>query len=490
MALNGVLKQARGRKDEIEKDPIQKINIPAVPTLDAVTPCEDGPPKGSPNHVSSISKADTRGSAVIESLLNDLSHDGEVVQKHWLLDHKCFNLAVYATIILNSIQMGVATDYPDWVDVWTGFEHFFTGAFLIEMIVKLYFLKITYFAEGWNRMDCFLVCMSILDNWIITPMSGGEGSALGQLSVLRVIRIMRVARMVRLLKVFKELFVILKGIIDSMRTIFWVCLLLVLTMYVCSILCVDIMGREDAPYGGWDDDTEVVEAASGADKWNNYLFFGRITRSMYTLFNIAMGEESTIIMRATFERQPIMLFFFVFFIVFMSFGVLNVIIGVIVDSTNEAAKAMEREDVEKIKKEKLKVLLKIREMVFALDEDESGSISEEEIVAGWHDPRFKELLMEVNLPKGFSPEEMLCLLDTDGDGELTFDEFITSFYRVIASDPFQQSCCMHTSLNEVKRDVKNLKIKDEANQSNVKSIMEQLSKATSSLQKIEARLCH
>merc|ERR1719247_2492476 len=125
------------------------------------------------------------------------------------------------------------------------------------------------------------------------------------------------------------------------------------------------MGRKDAPYGGWNDDDEGVELASGADKWNNYLFFGTITRSMYTLFNISLGEETTIVMRAAYERQIFMLFFFVFFIVFMSFGVLNVIIGVIVDSTNEAAKAMEREDIEKIKKEKLKVLLKIREMVFA-----------------------------------------------------------------------------------------------------------------------------
>merc|ERR1719191_2488821 len=111
-------------------------------------------------------------------------------------------------------------------------------------------------------MDFFLVWMSILDNWILAPMSEGEGSALSQLSVLRVIRILRIARMARLLKGFKELFVILKGIISSMRTIFWVCLLLVLAMYVCSILCVDIMGRKDAPYGGWNDDDEGVEEAS------------------------------------------------------------------------------------------------------------------------------------------------------------------------------------------------------------------------------------
>eukprot|EP00746_Dinoflagellata_sp_MGD_P018709 gnl/MRDRNA2_/MRDRNA2_143380_c0_seq1.p1 gnl/MRDRNA2_/MRDRNA2_143380_c0~~gnl/MRDRNA2_/MRDRNA2_143380_c0_seq1.p1 ORF type:complete len:476 (+),score=102.16 gnl/MRDRNA2_/MRDRNA2_143380_c0_seq1:112-1539(+) len=471
MALGSVLKHARGKRDEPKEA------------------WGDVAPSGSPTHIGDVQALKgTRGSAVIQTLVTDLGSDKTKVVKHWLLDSKPFNMAVYGTIILNSVQMGLATDHRELSEVWEAFEHIFTAIFFAEMSIKLFFLHLGYFKEGWNRMDFFLVWMSVLDNWIMAPLSDGEGSALGQLSVLRVIRILRVARMVRLLKVFKELFVILKGIIDSMRTIFWVCLLLVLTMYVCSILCVDVMGRKDAPYGGWDDDPDEVEASSGADKWNNYLFFGTITRSMYTLFNIAMGEESTIIMRAAYERQFFMLFFFVFFIVFMSFGVLNVIIGVIVDSTNEAAKAMEREDIEKIKKEKLKVLLKIRSMVFALDEDNSGSISEEEIVKGWHDPQLRDLLSEVELPKGFSPQEMLCLLDTDGDGELTFDEFITSFYRVIASDPFQQACCTHASLNEAKRDIKNLANDHAETKKDVKMIMNELSNVSSSLKMIEARL--
>eukprot|EP00746_Dinoflagellata_sp_MGD_P019445 gnl/MRDRNA2_/MRDRNA2_145203_c0_seq1.p1 gnl/MRDRNA2_/MRDRNA2_145203_c0~~gnl/MRDRNA2_/MRDRNA2_145203_c0_seq1.p1 ORF type:complete len:532 (-),score=109.84 gnl/MRDRNA2_/MRDRNA2_145203_c0_seq1:538-2133(-) len=429
---------------------------------------------------------------IIEKLVREstdlLQQGGE---QHWLLDSKPFQAAVYTAIILNSIQMGVAIDYPDWTDVWTGFEHFFTAAFLLEMVIKLSFLRKIYFQEGWNRMDFFLVWMSVLDNWVIAAVTEGQDSPMGQLSVLRILRVLRIARMARLLKVFKELFVIVKGMFEALRTIFWVCLLLVLTMYVCSILLVDVMGRKSAPYGGWDDDIAAVEEAAGVDEWNNYLYFGTITRSMYTLFNIAMGEESTDIMRPVSERQFFMLFFFMAFIIFMSFGVLNVIIGVIVDSTHQAAKEMERNDVQKVMAEKLAVLLDIRDMMFALDIDRDCQITKEELLKGWDNTQLQDLLRRVELPKGFSPEEMLFLLDTDGDGKLTYEEFIISFYRVISDDPFQQACCTHASLNEVKRDCKMIVdklekevqgIKDEM-QSNSMSLKSEISSVSSSLKK-------
>lgn len=394
-----------------------------------------------------------QSSQTIDALLAEI-----VVKKaakkdaHWLIDSKAFQGTVYAAISLNSIQMGLAVDYWEEKEVWEAFEHLFTAIFLIEMVIKLRFLGKDYFSEGWNRMDCFLVCMSILDNWMISPAMG-DGSALSQLSVLRLLRVLRVARMARLLKVFKELWIILKGILESLRVMFWVTVLLLLTLYVCSIMCVDILGRKEVGFDGFDDNQENIDATLQIANWNNYQHFGTMGRSMYTLFNICILSEFTEIGRPTLERQPAMIFFFVLFIVFTTFGVLNVIIGVIVDNTMEAAKSMEQDLEAAEKKEKLGLLLRIRDMIFALDADQSGSISVEEVEAGWNDPEFRDLLADIDLPKGFSAQELMCLLDADGDGELTFDEFMRSFYRLITSNTFQSNCCMHASLNEVKKGV-------------------------------------
>merc|ERR1719375_1766619 len=77
--------------------------------------------------------------------------------------------------------------------------------------------------------------------------------------------------------------------------------------------------------------------------FNNYLYFGTIGRSMYTLFSVSIMVEWPEFGRAILEKQPLMFIFFILFIIFTGFGVTNVIIGVIVDNTMEAAKEMERE---------------------------------------------------------------------------------------------------------------------------------------------------
>eukprot|EP00746_Dinoflagellata_sp_MGD_P001251 gnl/MRDRNA2_/MRDRNA2_102345_c0_seq1.p1 gnl/MRDRNA2_/MRDRNA2_102345_c0~~gnl/MRDRNA2_/MRDRNA2_102345_c0_seq1.p1 ORF type:complete len:502 (+),score=97.84 gnl/MRDRNA2_/MRDRNA2_102345_c0_seq1:88-1593(+) len=437
----------------------------------------------------SLDRRDT--SQTIDGLLAEISSKKQVQKKedHWLLNSKQFQGVVYTLIMLNSIQMGLAVDYYYEEDLWGAFEHFFTLAFLIEMMVKLHFLRRSYFSDGWNRLDCFLVTMSVLDNWMIKPAIG-DGSALSQLSVLRVLRVLRVARMARLLKVFKELWIILKGILESLRVMFWVTVLLLLTLYVCSILCVDLLGRKENGFDGFDEDQESIDATLQIAGWNNFQHFGTMSRSMYTLFNICILAEFTEIGRPTLERNPAMLFFFVCFIVFTTFGVLNVIIGVIVDNTMEAAKSMEQDLETQERNEKLKLLLRIRDMVFALDKDESGSISIEEVEEGWEDPNFQELLGDIDLPKGWTAAELMCLLDADGDGELTFDEFMRSFYRLIASNSFQMNCCMHAALNEVKRGV--LSIEDGLGQVKAKqeedtrSIMVQLKSISDRLTSIEA----
>merc|ERR1719478_1479021 len=92
-------------------------------------------------------------------------------------------------------------------------------------------------------MDFVLVWMSVLDVWFFALLAPGEGGNMQVFSVLRIMRILRAVRTVRLLKVFRELWLIVKGIIDSVRTVFWASLLLILVLYVASILAVKIIGK-------------------------------------------------------------------------------------------------------------------------------------------------------------------------------------------------------------------------------------------------------
>ena len=106
---------------------------------------------------------------------------------------------------------------------------------------------------------------------------------------------------------------IMTGIFNSLRTIFWVVFLLVLVLYVSSILCVHVIGREEL-YPGFALKQDEVTNDIRITNWNNYQYFGSISRSMYTLFNIILLTEVETIGRPVFEYQPFMLLFFVVFI--------------------------------------------------------------------------------------------------------------------------------------------------------------------------------
>lgn len=391
--------------------------------------------------------------------MNNLASDGLREQKkigsgHWLIDHPVFVTGVYSVIITSSIQMGLRIDFPEFEHIWQVLEHVYTSLFTLELLVKIFLLRYYFFKSWWNRFDFVLVLLSIVDNWVfglLIPVFGPsvEESPLSHLPVLRVLRVLRVARLARLLRVFKELGMIMKGIFDSLRTIFWVVFLLVLVLYVCSILCVDVIGRE-AMYPGFSLEKDEITESRMILSWNNFQYFGSISRSMYTLFNIILLAEFETVGRPVFEYQPFMVIFFLIFIVYTTFGVLNVIIGVIVDNTMVAQNAIEQEDYAKIRTQRLGLLKEIRDLVFALDSDENGVICIHEIRQGWKNDKFLDLLKEVNLPNGWSPEEFMHLLDWNGSGSLEFEEFLTCFYRLMTNDGFQQNCVMYASLNQVK----------------------------------------
>merc|ERR1719456_486542 len=194
-----------------------------------------------------------------------------------------------------------------------------------------------------------------------------------QLSVLRMLRVLRVVRMVRLLRIFKELWLIVKGILESTKTIAWVSLLLLMILYVCAIFFTQMIGFNAVEYESF------PETYVGAE-FNPFQYFGNIWRTMFTLFNIVlMTGDWDITGRAVVETQPSLFPFFLFFILFTTFGVMNVIIGVIVDNTMEAARANQDSRDNSLMIHRVELLEKIRLACFAFDTNGSGEIDVSEL---------------------------------------------------------------------------------------------------------------
>merc|ERR1719230_466717 len=61
---------------------------------------------------------------------------------------------------------------------------------------------------------------------------------------MRVFRLLRIARIARLLHVCPELLLLVNGLAASLQAVFWVCLLLVVVIYVCSLFTAMQLGTD------------------------------------------------------------------------------------------------------------------------------------------------------------------------------------------------------------------------------------------------------
>eukprot|EP00398_MALV-I-01_sp_L67-1_P000777 gene777-927_t len=278
-----------------------------------------------------------------------------------------------------------------------------------EAFLRLYYMGLRYFKDAFNIMDFLLVVIAIIDTWILTPFTD-ECGALRMITAMRILRMLKLVPLVRRMSFLKELWLITSGLIESMKTLMWVSVLLLLFLYVCGIFVTMQIGQNVTTYGNY------YNLSGG---WNHADYFGTVTKSMYTLFQVMTLESwAEGIARHVISQQPGMAFFFIIFLMFTTFGLLNLVIGVIVEKTLAAA----RNNEEKIKKqqdrERQRVLNHLRDIFEMADEDGSGTLTIEEFHEALRNPDVVNKLKLIDLPVS-DAEELFMVLDHDGSGELS-----------------------------------------------------------------------
>merc|ERR1712232_543015 len=119
-----------------------------------------------------------------------------------------------------------------------------------------------------------------------------------------------------------------------MGSMFWVVILLFVMLYALGICCVQVIGNDKSGYPSYDEGAESIRTEL-VDNFNNFIYFGTVFRSIYTLFGIVLLSEWPLI-RPVAELHPFFVPLFFLALVLVTFGALNVIIGIVVEKTTEA----------------------------------------------------------------------------------------------------------------------------------------------------------
>ena len=217
-----------------------------------------------------------------------------------IIEDTRFTNFIIGVIVFNAIILGMET-YPALMDRYgellVTLDHICLSIFVVEIAMKLIVHRHRFFLSGWNVFDFLIVGISL---------APGAGS----LSVLRALRILRVLRIITAMPRLRR---VVEGFITALPGMGSVFLLMGLVFYIGSVMATKLF-------------------AASFPEW-----FGSLGASAYSLFQIMTLESWSMgIVRPVMEVYPQAWMFFVPFIMVTTFAVVNLLVGLIVNSMQDA----------------------------------------------------------------------------------------------------------------------------------------------------------
>ncbi|XP_025161930.1 voltage-dependent calcium channel type A subunit alpha-1 isoform X16 [Harpegnathos saltator] len=203
----------------------------------------------------------------------------------------------------------------------------FTGMFTVECILKIAAFGVrNFFRDAWNIFDFITVIGSIVDALVIE--FGENFINVGFL------RLFRAARLIKLLRQGYTIRILLWTFVQSFKALPYVCLLIAMLFFIYAIIGMQVFGNI------------ALEPETSITKHNNFQSF---IQGLMLLFRCATGEAWPNIMLSCIKGRPcdqkadkqqdpnscgsnIAYIYFVTFIFFCSFLMLNLFVAVIMDN--------------------------------------------------------------------------------------------------------------------------------------------------------------
>ncbi|QGX99937.1 ion transporter [Roseovarius faecimaris] len=216
------------------------------------------------------------------------------------VDRPLVQNTILAVILFNAVILGLETSKTVMAaagPLLIALDRICLAIFVVEIAAKLFARGGTFFRSGWNIFDFVIVGISLV------PATQG----------LSVLRAMRILRLLRVVSVTPSLRRVVEGLMAALPGMGSVFLLMGIIFYIGSVMATKLFGES---FPDW---------------------FGDLGSSAYSLFQIMTLESWSMgIVRPVMEVYPYAWAFFVPFILVTTFAVVNLVVGLIVNSMQDA----------------------------------------------------------------------------------------------------------------------------------------------------------
>ncbi|KAG5832419.1 hypothetical protein ANANG_G00290960 [Anguilla anguilla] len=296
-----------------------------------------------------------------------------------VIAHKMFDHIVLVFIFLNCIT--IALERPDILPHSTErvflsvSNYIFTVIFVAEMTMKVvahgfYSGTDSFLQSSWNILDGVLVFVSLVDILVSVASAGGNRI----LGILRVLRLLRTLRPLRVISRAPGLKLVVETLITSLRPIGNIVLICCAFFIVFGILGVQLFKGKFYHCEGHDlrNVTNKSDCLLANYRWIRRKYnFDNLGQALMALFVLSSKDGWVNIMydgldAVAVDQQPVrnhnpwMLLYFISFLLIVSFFVLNMFVGVVVENFHKCRQHQEEEEARLREEKRLKRLEKRR----------------------------------------------------------------------------------------------------------------------------------
>jgi len=336
----------------------------------------------------------------------------------YLLSRQWFDMTIGSVIILNSVVIGVQADWnvqhigaqePEFFGVS---EKLFGVIFTGELLLRIYGFGFRRFYCGpdwkWAVFDTFIVSMQIFEEISSLFVDDAANGNLGFMRVIRILRLLRIMRLVRILQFVNELRTMVMSVANSMRSLVWTILLMLLMMYIIGVYLCQLIA-----------DTGAENPSALSTDLMTY--YGSLPRAVLSMYQAMTGGVDWNDLASPLETSisPIMSLVFALYIAFAVLAMMNVVTGVFVESALGSA----REDRER------EVIHAVRKIFNMGDQNRNGVLSWAEFSDTLEDPSNSRYFSTIGI-NASEARGLFNLLDADDSGSISVQEFIQGCLRL------------------------------------------------------------
>ncbi|KAM6210827.1 sodium channel protein type 5 subunit alpha-like [Sarcoramphus papa] len=239
-------------------------------------------------------------------------------------------------------------------------DKIFTYIFFMEMLLKwvAYGLH-SYFTNAWCWLDFIIVCLSFV-SWGLNTVSK-DTSPCSSGSALKSLRTLRALRPLRALSRFEGIKVVVNALLGAIPSILNVLLVCIVFWLLFNIVGVKLLGKKFSKCTLKHGNISLIDNKDNCTFYNgtwtnNDVNFDNVGMGYLALLQVATFKGWMDIMYAAVDSRKIdeqpkfeaflaMYMYFVIFIIFGSFFMLNLFIGVVISNFNQQRKKISGKDL-------------------------------------------------------------------------------------------------------------------------------------------------